>query len=167
MKKLAFLTTVALFCGMAVTSCKDDGCKALVDGYEPVSFVIKDIDGNNLLDPRFAGNILDNDIEVTSGQNRYPLIMAEYGSVDLGTGLYVGETGADNIPVIMFWGCYAVEEREGHYEEFSIDWGDGTADRVRAYYTYTIDDCEVVMRQRTYLNGNLNSGNSLTVTIVK
>ena len=130
-------------------------------------FIVKDTEGNNLLDPLYGGNILDRDIEVEYGGERYALELSEYPNDNTMFGLYTGrvEDGMDEIPCIMFWYFYVSKDRGSHV--FSIDWGDGTTDEIKIDYYYKVEDCEPVIYQKAYLNGVLHSDDSFIINIVK
>lgn len=159
-----------LLSSMLNTSCSDsdkEECDVLIQPTEvPVCFIVRDNEGNNLLDPAFEGNILDRNIEVTYEGAPYSLQLSEY-PFDLMLGLYTGkiEVGMDIIPGIMFWYLYMEGDCVSH--RFSINWGDGVTDEVKIDYYYTLVKCEPVPHMKTYLNGKLYSDNSLIINMIK
>lgn len=159
---ICFLT---LFAVPFFSSCGN--CAVMIDPAPvPVCFIVKDADGNNLLDPAYEGNILGNDIAVTYREEEYPLAMSEPTGDQMG--LYTGAVGADKIPGLMFGPFYIREDRGG--DAFSINWGDGNpSEEVKFdfYYTVTAGTCSVKGHRKIYLNDKLMSNNSLTVTLVK
>jgi hypothetical protein len=125
---------------------------------------VKDVDGNNLLDPEFEGNILGNRIEVTHNQGKYPLILSEYAYGEYG--LHTGGIGDDETPGILFWFFYIGKDSGG--DEFTIDWGDGTSGFVKFDYYYTLDFfCNITNHENIYYNGEAKSNNSLIISLVK
>ncbi len=164
MKKIALFATVALYCCISNLSC-NSFCNVDVDPAPvPVCFIVTDIDGNNLLDPAFTGNILGNKIEITYNQQKYPLVLEEYDYSIGGMGLHTGKVGG-NVPGIMF--CYFYAGRDSGGGEFIIDWGDGTSGHVKFDLYYNVVWCEPVSHMKIYYNGEAKSNNSLTITLVK
>lgn len=159
-----------LLSSLLITSCSDSDnneCGVIVQPNEvPVCFIVKDSEGNNLLDPAFEGNILGRNIEVTYEDAQYALHLSEYPT-DRRLGLYTGkiEAGMDKIPGIMFWYFHVKPDRGSHH--FSINWGDEVTDEVKIDYYYTVANCEPVYHRITYLNGKLHSDNSFIINIIK
>lgn len=160
MKATNFLFLILL--SICMLGC--DECDVDVDpAATPVCFIVKDMEGNNLLDPQFEGNILNTGIEVTHNGEKYPLILSESNYREYG--LYTGKIGEDEIPGILF--CYFYINRDKGGDKFSISWNDGITDTIKFDYYYTVKNCDTVSHIRIYLNDKLQSTESLTVTIIK
>lgn len=165
MKKFALLTVAAVICiSSGMVSCSGLCDVDINPAPTPVCFIVKDGDGNNLLDADFEGNILDDGIEVTFLGKKYPLILSEYDYSD-GMGLHTGKIGPDNTPGIMFWYFFVARDSGG--SQFTINWGDGISDEVKFDFYYTVVWCKPKSHQKIYMNGIVQSENSLTITIVK
>ena len=166
MKRIILLTATIIYGCILTTSC-DEGNECSVDidpAPTPICFIVKDADGNNLLDNKFEGNIIDNGISVTYNGGNYPLTLSEYDPYGE-RGLYIGEIGADKIPGLLF-GFFYIGKDRGE-SEFIINWGNGTSDNVKFQYYYNVVRCNPEAHRKIYLNRTLQSGNSLTATIIK
>ena len=158
MKKLIFLFCVALMPAL-VTGCSDkdsdEQCPDVLRDYVTVSIavLVVDADGNNLLDPGFEGNILEDDISVKSGSHTYKLNEKE-------------EEARPTRATMPKWYGLRTIERSGVYylaigeygigsrETLIYDWGDGTTDEVRfAYYATPGEGCDPEVHAESYLNG--------------
>ncbi|MDR2912876.1 MAG: hypothetical protein LBV38_06265 [Alistipes sp.] len=131
---------------------------------------------NNLLDPDFDGNILGNEIVAEYNGKEYPL-----GFIDAKTryipaswrglrvGKYYGYDGDDGTTALLFGEFQTETHESSHPETFTIDWGDGTSDEVKfdLYVTYSKKGKEANVHRSIWLNGELQSDNSLVVEIVK
>lgn len=173
MKKLLLINLV-----LAVGACSSPNDERAWD-FIPwfVSIDVHNANGDNLLDPDFENNILDNNIHIDYGGEAYPvnerideyytraikphwygLVLDSHPGYGSGKLLF-GEFGTTNAP-----GGY-------HGETFSIHWGDGTSDRVSfdLYITWQGRGNKRVptVHKKLWLNGELQSDNSLLVEIVK
>lgn len=158
---------IMLFGFIFIVSCNNGECDVVVQPREtPVCFIVTDNEGNNLLDPLYDGNILDRNIMVEYEGEQYSLELSEYPN-DGKFGLYTGkiDIGTDKMQGIKFWYFYVSKNKGSH--DFSISWGDGTADEVKIDYYYKVVDCEPVIYMRAYLDGELHSDNSFIINLVK
>jgi hypothetical protein len=144
-----------------------------------ISLIVRDsplAGSNNLLDPDFEGNILDNRIVVTYNGDSYPLVRPDaqtrailtrwYG---LRVGYYYGYYGDDGTLALLFGEFQTESHNKSHPETFTIDWGDGTSDEVKfdLYVTFAKKGKESTIHRKIWLNGVLQSENALSVQIVK
>lgn len=169
MKRTAVFTMAAL-CGCVwVVSCDNNPCNVNIDpAPTPVCIIVEDAAGNNLLDADYEGNILGNDIYIPYLGTDYHLVLSAYTPDQddiMYTGLHTGAIGTDEVPGMLFWYFYADDtDRE---TGFTINWGDGTLSAIKFSYYYTVVNCAPVYHRKIYLDGVLQSEDSLTVTIVK
>ncbi len=65
----------------------------------------------------------------------------------------------------QFWHHY----QKSHPQTFTIHWGDGTSDEIMfdLYVTYRKKGTESTVHRKIWLNGELQSDNSLFVEIVR
>ena len=86
---------------------KQDEVQVLVDtDPTPVYFVVKDAEGNNLLDVDYDGNILNNDIEITvNGGEIYGVAITEVIPDGENRGLYLSSIKVEDIdtPCLEYW----------------------------------------------------------------
>jgi hypothetical protein len=136
-----------------------------------VCFFVRNANGDNLLDPAFEGNILENEISVDYKGETYTLNSdtnpSTRANMEIWRGLRVEPYSSliDETPVLKF-GEFRTTSGSGSYhgETFTISWGDGTSDEV-AFDLYIKGSHNV--QQKIWLNGALKSENSLNIEIVK
>ncbi len=177
-----FIVITAMAFAVLSTGCdkKESGCGGIVevDYYflDMVGIIVKDADGNNLLDAGFDGNILSQEITVEFKGETYSV---ESESVALepqsDPALWVGEYGIDpDAPTALIFGrLYHLIDEET--QELVVNWGDETSDEISFEYKITWSwnerDCkfwhEAVEESKILLNGTLVSEDSLIVEIVK
>ena len=168
---------MALFAVCAMTSC-ESSCslrenEVLVQtNPTPVCFIIKDSNNNNLLDYNVDSNILNQDISISQNGSEYvfPLQLCEYEPATDDGGLYIGSITVDNIqiPCLKYWYIHARPESENKQTHLLLNLGDGTSYDVDVDYYYQIDsNYNAIFHKQTWLNGELNSANSLVVTIIR
>ena len=112
--------------GACLTSCGDDDVP-LVD-VPPVDFMIEIVDaqGNNLLDPDFAGNILDKGLEmeyngetyeaVINPESNAPVAFMSRAYLPVFYGLQVYEETPGNADWIMSFGEFEVVVQQAEYQ---------------------------------------------------
>ncbi len=123
----------------------------------PVYIFVENEAGDNLLDPAFDGNILDDDITVEYDGETFAMEYEGNIKTDM-FGLY---NMGDHLEFGLFKSGYKPSRT------FTINWSDGTSDDItfELYANKWGDNKEVV--QKIWLNGELLSDDSLAVTIVK
>ena len=136
----------------------------------PLYFIVKDTDGNNLLDADYEGNILNNDIEITvNGGERYGVATTEVIPDGNNRGLYLSSIKVEDIdtPCLEYWFIHHTEgDKRQHFE---IDWGDGTSDIVEASYYFTTHNQgkDIVSHKKVWVNGVVKTEGSFVTTIIK
>ena len=136
----------------------------------PLYFIVKDTDGNNLLDADYEGNILNNDIEITvNGGERYGVATTEVIPDGENHGLYLSSIKVEDIdtPCLEYWFIHHTEgDKRQHFE---IDWGDGTSDVVEVSYYFTTHNQgkDIVSHIKVWVNGVVNTEGSFVTTIIK
>ncbi len=150
---------IALSAVLAFVSCRQDPPPLIVVG--SISIFVKNVSSDNLLDPAFAGNILDDYISIEySGET---FILNELDGAGLFSVLY-DETNPENNT--LEFGPLSADTHPG--KTFTINWGDGTSDSVTfEFYKGKRDKDNIDIVQKIWLNGELQSDDSLVVTIVK
>ena len=150
---------------------KQDEVQVLVDtNPTPVYFVVKDAEGNNLLDVDYDGNILNNDIEITvNGGEIYGVAITEVTPNGYDPGLYLSSIKVEDVdtPCLEYWFIHHTEgDKRQHFE---IDWGDGTSDIVEVSYYFTTHNQgdDIVSHKKVWVNGELNTEGSFVATIIK
>jgi hypothetical protein len=170
MKK--FLLCIAAICALAFTGCHHDDDDTKIWDFVNYSFnfLVTDNNGNNLLDPDFAGNILDNHITVTYKGKVYER-------------LPMGGTTRENAPrelalrterwdylqsqPLLTFGEFSPTENYKD-EHFKVDWGDGTTDNVAFDIYITWRGEEPTVHRTYYLNGEELYENQMSpIRIVK
>lgn len=131
-----------------------------------VCFIVKNADGENLLDPATEGHILDSDITVEYNGKTYALNDNTRADKAVWYGLRIEAYGyKDNTPTLKF-GEFdtAVGYRE---EQFTVHWGDGSSDVVKfdLYVKGTSNNPKV--KKKIWLNGKLKSESSFVILIIK
>lgn len=150
---------------------EDDEWRVMVDTVPtPVCFVVKDAEGNNLLDDNFEGNILGSEITLSVNHAEpIGIVMTEVEPDASVPGLYIGSVKVDGVetPCLEYW--FIHHNEEGERQHFCLYWGDGSSDVVEVSYYFTARNqgSVVVCHQKVWLNGELNAEGSLTATIVK
>jgi len=149
-----------------------------------IVFHVVDSEGNNLLDSVVAGNILDNDINVTYREKVYnktveqPLYYVKpQATYVLPLALRLEPYIWEDPTVYLTFGEFApdhfnsdLDEDGWHGETFTIDWGDGTQDEVKfdLYLTWKrFGKCEPTTHKAVWLNDELLSTESFIITIIK
>jgi hypothetical protein len=131
---------------------------------------VRNADGENLLDPATEGNILDNEITVDYNGETYGMNgnAGTRASHEVWYGLRVEPYNdfSDDTPVLKFGEFRSTSHDSGSYrgETLTINWGDGTSDEIK-FDLYVKGSHNV--KQKIWLNGELQSEDSLEVTIVK
>ncbi len=179
MKRLIF---AALLCAVLA------GCSKEPEGNwyfnRGIAFFVENERGNNLLDPDYGGNILQDGISVTYKGERYDLsgvTRAEangYEPPQFG-GLSLRKSWSANVPEAMLFGDFGIVSdsslgvREYRAEKLTINWGGEsrlTSDIEFDLYT-TSGKGERVVHQAIRVTGGVGAGtqsdNSLILTIVK
>lgn len=160
--------TGALFCGCD----KNNHCGAIWDFVNPdICFIVKNANGDNLMDPSFEGNILDNGIFAEYNGVIYELNSSAL-TRDSGPAMWEGLRAAryyGNDTIYLMFGEFKTETGDEGYhgEKFIIDWGDGTRDEVTFDLYITWKNCKPTVHKKVYINGELKSSGSLTVEIIK
>ena len=137
----------------------------------PVFFIVKDTEGNNLLDADYDGNILNNDITITVNNGATYSITTTESAPNSSTsaGLYLGNVKVENIdtPCLEYWFIHHTDGDKRQH--FRIDWGDGTSDIVEVSYYFTTHNQgkDIVSHKTVWVNGELNNEDSFIATIVK
>lgn len=128
----------------------------------PLYFIVKDTNGNNLLDADYEGNILNNDIEITvNGGERYGVATTEVIPDGENRGLYIDKQ------CLEYWFIHHTEgDKRQHFE---IDWGDGTSDIVEVSYYFTTHNQgkDIVSHKKVWVNGVVKTEGSFVTTIIK
>jgi hypothetical protein len=173
MKKILFISSLLLLaaCNSNI-NIQDD---RIWDFSNPdVVFFIRNAAGENLLDPNVEGNILDNEITVEYDDQIYGLNGAgTRANKDVWYGLRVEPYSdvLDDTPVLKFGEFRTSTHSDFRGEAFTLNWGDGTSDEVKfdLYVTWKGlgNKREPTVHKKIWLNGKLQSDDSLTVTIVK
>jgi hypothetical protein len=160
MKKLLLMSLLLMFaaCGMIWDFNNPDIC-----------FFVKNAAGENLLDPNVEGNILDNEITVDYDGNIYGLDrIRTRETIAVWYGLRIEPlNNIDDTPVLKFGEFFTQhrrDERSYQGETLTINWGDGTNDEVK-FDLYVKGTHKVI--KKIWLNGKLQSRNSLVINIVK
>lgn len=174
MKNLIYAFAI-LFLGVTMLqSCDrnvDDEWRVMVDtDPTPVYFVVKDAEGNNLLDKNYEENILDSELTITvNEQETMGVLITEVVPDGYNPGLYLGSVKVDDveIPCLEYW--YIHHNEEGERQHFRLNWGDGTSDVVEISYYFTAHNKgeDIVCHKKVWLNGELNAEGSLVATIIK
>jgi hypothetical protein len=133
---------------------------------------VENANGNNLLDPDYEGNIID-DITIEQDDKVYTIKQA--GTDSLATralpppqwyGLRLFYDQHSSETVLLFG-----EFGRCHGKTFTINWGDGTSDEIMFDFYVEMEgrkkDQEPHVYLKIWLNGELQSDDSLVVTIVK
>lgn len=159
------------------------GCKDIVFpiwDFQPeyVSIVVKNSAGENLLDPETEDNILANEITVEYDGMIYQ--MKEWGAETryipakwegFFVSMYFGRdpNREEGIRALTLGQFYVDTEAGYHSEPLTINWGDGTSDKITfdLYTTYNRKGTKSEIHRTIWLNGKLQSNNSLDITIVK
>ncbi len=168
MKKLLFLP---LICLMPLAGCKDKIVVETTWDYPNVNIIIhvKDEQGINLLDERAAklDYILDQNMTIIHDGTTYPIkkiTRAEEPLLPVMSGFYVLGHYAE---AKLVFGEFSIDTKEYRGETFTIDWGDGTTSEVKfdIYATPNGKNEQPTFHYATWLDGKVNSENSLTVTV--
>ena len=178
MRRFIYIACIGLLGISILSSCTENNgslndTEVLVDtAPTPVCFIIKDSNNNNLLDYNVDSNILNQDISISGNCSEYvfPLQLCEYEPATDDGGLYIGSITVDNIqiPCLKYWYIHARPESENKQTHLLLNLGDGTSYEVDVDYYYQIDsNYNAIFHKRTWLNGELNSANSLVVTIIR
>lgn len=140
MKLLIKTTTlvVSLILLLSSVSCKKYEGEIIWDFYPTrIEMLVTDKDGNNLLDEKFAGNILSTDITMEYNGKIYKRLddcgfsfpdnpeTKDIGPVDF-CGLQTDKTGEQVLLVIGYFKRNQTLERQN----FIINWGDGTKTEI-------------------------------------
>ena len=150
---------------------KQDEIKVLVDtDPTPVYFVVKDAEGNNLLDANYEGNILDRDIKITvNNSETHSVTITEIVPNGDNPGLYLGSVKVDDIamPSLEYWFIHHTDVDKRQH--FRLDWGDGTSDIVEVSYYFTTHNQgnDIISHKKVWVNGELNAEGSFVATIIK
>lgn len=129
-----------------------------------ICFAVEDAQGNNLLDPQTEGNILDKNIRVTYKDKEFGLIETRFlMPEELGLRVQYYQYYKKNL---LTFGEFTPEDcLKG--EQFIIHWGDGTEDEIMFDLYITWKKFDPTVHKIVYLNGELYSGESFLIKIVK
>lgn len=152
MKKfLLLLASATLFASAGCENCdvlRDYTC------YN-IRFLITDADGNNMMDPEFEGNILDNGVYAEyNGENYHLMTELPQTRAEMPHwwGLSSSLIFSPTQPVKMLFGEFSpTSDYRG--ETFTIHWGDGTSDVVKFDMYITGTDCEPTVHRKLWFNG--------------
>ncbi len=131
-----------------------------------VCIMIMDDSGNNLLDPDAEVNILSNNITVDYDGQTHSLLRTRDSGPARWQGLRIEPYSSSNNSPVLKFGEFKTTSGSSSYrgEVFTINWGDGTSDEVQ-FDLYVRGTHNVI--EKIWLNGELQSDDSLVVTIVK
>lgn len=110
-----------------------------------ISFYVQDREGNDLLNPTTEGNILKNDIKVLYNGEEYPRdkdMSKTRAYLAVLSGLKTDKYGND---YLLIFGEF--DGAKDHNDSFTIDWGDGTQDRISFIHRFEMGNNE----PKTYL----------------
>ena len=142
-----------------------------------IGLIVRNSFGENLLNPAVGHNILDNDVSVEYNGKIYQIenlnaktryIPSRWYGLRVGK-CYLEDDDYDGTTALLF-GEFSVDTKDGyHGEAFTINWNDGTSDKVKfdLYVTYRKRGKESTVHKKIWLNGELQSDDSLVVEIVK
>lgn len=175
MRRFIYIACIGLLGISILSSCTENNEDTIVlvdTDPTPVCFIIKDSNNNNLLDYNVDSNILNQDISISQNGSEYvfPLQLREFEPATDDGGLYIGSITVDNIqiPCLKYWYIHARPESENKQTHLLLNLGDGTSYEVDVDYYYQIDsNYNAIFHKQTWLNGELNSANSLVVTIIR
>ena len=173
MKRVLLLTVIML----SFVSCDKEVKKYRYENTSgSVLIYVKDANGNNLLDPDFEGNILNTDIyaeykkEIYSVYN-HPFYFPRTRVADPPHWWGLVYMLPDGSERLHFGDFITTRDREFHGETFTINWGDGTSDEIKfdLYVAWEGEEhySEPIDVRKIWLNGELQSDNSLWIEIVK
>lgn len=144
-------------------ACSDDNpsgvrCDMIWDFYPMnITFKVSDAGGHDLLDPEYDKNILE-DISVKYRGNTY--VVDEPGDTPF-TRAYMPHWhglhtrySKDEECLLLYFGEFSPSFYGSHKDDkLTIDWGDGTKDKVTFDFYVTYKDCAPIVTKRIFLNG--------------
>lgn len=166
MKKKTNILLLTLFAlsGIIITSCEEKGY--WIHDVLPfdINMIIEDADGNNLLNPEFEGNIID-EMTITYNDETYKI---EKDKENIATRMlysefyglrhFCSDTGRHFVTFGNFVG-----ERNYKDEKITIHWGDGTSDEVTftnkvkgGSHTPTLDITRTIKLNGKEVNPNID-----------
>ncbi len=166
-----YILTVPLFAG-----CKDVVYPIWDFPPHNIGLIIRTPAGDDLLDPETENNILENNVTAVYRGETYEMWDARTAQTryipSTWFGLRIGKYwhDDDNGDTALLFGEFSADTTDGYHEEtVTIDWGDGTSDEIKfdLYVTYRKKGKESTVHRSIWLNGELQSDDSLVVTIVK
>ncbi len=148
------------------------GCDRMIwDFITPnVSILVQNADGDNLLDPAFESNILDDEIYAEYNGDIYPLANHTRESYPRWEGLRAGiDEWNRSSPITLLFGEFSPSRGDNGYhgETFTVYWGDGTKDEITFDLYVTGTNRKPDVKKRLWINGKQVSKNSLTAKIVR
>lgn len=149
MKKIAIAMALLLF-----VSCNPN---SIPPPNRDLLIIVENRSGDNLLDPAFEGNILDDDITIEYKGKTISLGNGSEG-VSFLTEIHAG---APWLNALRF-GWFLCNDHT--LKSFIIDWGDGTSDEV-AFEWYRDDNHDDTFH--VWLNGESQSNAVMTVKIIR
>lgn len=159
MKRTITLSLIFLFLGL--NSCKKEHLWLTDYPRSYIEFYVTDQDGNNLLDPAFSGNILNQDITMEYNNTIYPRI-------DNDIEFYPIEEEPTKASYHPFNGLmtntvnntlkigYFNQSTDYEQASFTIDWGNGSKDVItfdQKSVPYDPDDGDLYANCQYWLNG--------------
>lgn len=158
MKKLLSIALLLFF-----VACDNNDAEHQTTALGTVYIFVTNSNGDDLLDPDVEDNILKSDIHVSYKNDTY-------------TNIYMQTRYAPPPPILfrhinfeiagycIAFGSFNTGQGDFHGETFTINWGDGTSDEIK-FDLFVEREGKVF--KKIWLNGTMQSDNSLEVTIVK
>lgn len=125
------LLTLFAFSSIILTSCEEKGFWCHDVSPFDINMIIEDADGNNLLNPEFEGNIID-EMTITYNDETYKIdnTKEKIATRALPSEFYgLRHLCSDNGRHFITFGNF-VGEHNYKEEKITINWGDGTSDEV-------------------------------------